>query len=334
MRYVLILLGIWVLPFTADTQLLDLCDFETPVIGVDTFAADFSSTAGFTCNDAVFFPNEYTTDFGGQWLGGWAISSRGDTLTGNESNLFSAITGSGASAINLNQPNAGTSSQYAIGQQEAYILTPGFPYIPSSIAITNTTFTYQTLLMGSDDAKPLGGLDGTDPDFFLLTINGYAEGVETTEEAIEFFLADYRFLDDRLDYIVADWQQVLLFDLGFPDSITFTLTSSDIGEFGINHPPYFAVDNLQMELFTATDEAVESATTLQVFPNPVTDILRVESSFAAQHISIFDNCGRLVKTVAAPSKRAVIPVADLPNGIYFIRTENAEHRRTERFVKL
>jgi hypothetical protein len=61
---------------------------------------------------------------------------------------------------------------------------------------------------------------------------------------VEFYLADYRFADNRDDYILDTWQYVDLTSLGMIKSLEFTLSSSDIGEWGMNTPAYFAIDTL------------------------------------------------------------------------------------------
>ena len=59
-----------------------------------------------------------------------------------------------------------------------------------------------------------------------------------------FYLADYRSTDSAHDYIVDDWTWVDLSGLGTVDRIEFTLSSSDVGSFGMNTPAYFAMDCL------------------------------------------------------------------------------------------
>ncbi len=88
-----------------------------------------------------------------------------------------------------------------------------------------------------------GGPDGTDPDWFLLTVQGWDESDQLLGE-VEFYLADYRFEDSSLDYVVDEWAEVDISSLKDAASLSFKLTSSDVGQFGMNTPAYFAVDNL------------------------------------------------------------------------------------------
>jgi hypothetical protein len=64
---------------------------------------------------------------------------------------------------------------------------------------------------------------------------------------VEFFLADYRFADNGLDYIVDSWEYVELASLGVVKSLEFGLSSSDAGALGMNTPGYFALDTVVPE---------------------------------------------------------------------------------------
>jgi hypothetical protein len=96
---------------------------------------------------------------------------------------------------------------------------------------------------GDSFAKKFGGPTGNDPDFFLLTVQGFGAGGAPTE-TVNFYLADYRFTNTSLDYIVSGWRTVDLTTLGAATRLTFGLSSLDTGPFGMNTPAYFALNNL------------------------------------------------------------------------------------------
>ena len=93
-------------------------------------------------------------------------------------------------------------------------------------------------------AKAFGGADGSDPDYFKLLVWGMAKGEAT--DSVEFYLADYRFDNAAEDYIIKTWQWVDLGSLGKVDSLMFGLESSDNGDWGMNTPAYFCLDNLMV----------------------------------------------------------------------------------------
>ena len=110
---------------------------------------------------------------------------------------------------------------------------------PRLVQLTNCTFTALAIKYGYGYAKKFGGRDGTDPDWFKLTITGFdqANGITGT---IDYFLADFRFDDSAQDYIIDKWEYVDLTSLGIVKRIEFELSSSDAGT-----PLYFCLDNLK-----------------------------------------------------------------------------------------
>jgi hypothetical protein len=110
--------------------------------------------------------------------------------------------------------------------------------------ITNSTYTALSMKYGNQFAKEFGGKTGNDPDWFKLSIWGKLNGNET--DTIDFYLADFRFDDNSKDYIIQTWQWVELSSLGKVDSLMFALSSSDTGQWGMNTPAYFCMDNLRI----------------------------------------------------------------------------------------
>ncbi len=226
--------------------------FEAFNLPVDTFLNNADTAGGYQSGD-VFFPNEFNPDFGGFWASGWAISTMRDDTTSGFGNLYGAITGSGQA-----------STTYAIGQQNAIIRLEGNSVgkVVDSLYITNTTFAHNSMRDGDMFAKKFGGEDGTDPDFFKLEIRKFSEGILDTN-VIEFYLADFRFEADSLDYIVNDWQWIDLSNLGNVDSLQFTMSSSDVGDNGINTPLFFCIDNLQISNLAINIPADENISTFE-----------------------------------------------------------------------
>lgn len=190
-------------------------------------------TGGFTVND-VTFPNTFTVSSWGTSWEGFAYSNTTDTTTPGFDNQYSAYPGSGA----------GGSETYAIsfGSNTISYATPFDFSVGKGLFVTNTTYAALDMLNGSGFSKQFGGDSGDDPDWFMLSVTGSNDGIETGN--MDFYLADYRFTDNSQNYIVDDWTFVNLSSLGEVDSLSFELSSSDNGDFGMNTPAYFALDNL------------------------------------------------------------------------------------------
>ena len=118
------------------------------------------------------------------------------------------------------------------------------PVLVKGFYVNNTTYAALAMLNGDVFAKKFGGANGTDPDWFKLTITGY-NTTSNVAGTVEFYLADYRFADSKDDYVVSDWTWVDLTTLGPGITrLNFAISSSDTGEWGINTPTYFALDDL------------------------------------------------------------------------------------------
>lgn len=210
---------------------------ETPALGAATHQEDWRPAGGFASGGA-FFNNSYDPQWG-TWAG-FALSRETDATTPGFGNQFSAAAGGGAEG----------SAQYAVGFVDSFM-----PFLPAitlptgeavlSLAITNTIYAALSMRDGDFFAKKFGGANGTDADWFLLTITGRDVGLAATGQ-VNFYLADYRFSDPAQDYIVDEWTTVDLSSLGAGTAqVEFTLSSSDNGMFGMNTPAYFAVDNVK-----------------------------------------------------------------------------------------
>ncbi|MCB1097214.1 MAG: DUF4465 domain-containing protein [Verrucomicrobiae bacterium] len=172
----------------------------------------------------------------------WAYSNRTDTVTPGFGNDLSSWAGGGADPVTGGTVAGGT---YGIASgANTWIDLPTTSGAPVSVMVTNTTYAALSMRDGDAFSKKFGGASGADPDFFLLTILG-ENAMGSVTGSIDLYLADYRAADVAGDFIQADWVKVDLTGLGTDVAkLRFDLTSSDAGNFGINTPAFFAVDNL------------------------------------------------------------------------------------------
>lgn len=210
-------------------------NFDSLPVGENGYWNGSDSSGSFTSGGATFH-NSYNTQYG-SWSG-FAYSNHTDTETAGWGNQYSAFTGSGA----------GGSAQYAVasgdsfGAQNTVITLGGLTNLAGlGASFTNTTYAAMSMLEGDFVAKRFGGDDGTEADFFRLSIHGYAGGQSTG--TVEFYLADFRFENSADDYIISNWTFVDLSGLGSVDELRFSFASSDVGDWGINTPAYFAMDD-------------------------------------------------------------------------------------------
>jgi hypothetical protein len=193
---------------------------------------------GFTSRGA-HFSNTFTDFGGGCCWEGWAYSQMSDSSTPGFGNQYSAFPGTGA----------GGSATYGVGYPgssgSAGIATITFASERTldGAYFANTTYAALSMLDGDMFTDPFGGPGGDEPDWLRLTVAGYdAQGGHTGD--VEIYLADYRFADNALDYVLADWLWVDLTALGSVESLDFLISGSDMGDWGLNTPAYFALDGL------------------------------------------------------------------------------------------
>jgi hypothetical protein len=233
------------LAFRAPAQVVDFEDQGLPPNSFANGSANVVppatvSTTPFVSRGASF-NNRYDAAFGGTWAG-WSVSSMTDVTTPGFANQYSAY--------RLPSGGGDGSPTYGVAFQDVF--TPVTPAVdlpagtrPLSVRLTNTTYAALSMRDGDGFAKRFGGPTGNDPDFFRLTVRGF-DAVGTPTGAAEFFLADYRFADNSQDYIVSQWTTLDLTLLGVAARLTFALDSTDNGQFGMNTPAYFALDNLTL----------------------------------------------------------------------------------------
>jgi len=207
-------------------------DFSTLSLAPNSYWNGSNNAGGFTAGGA-FFNNSYYYDstYNYESWTGFAYSNITNTTTTDYTNQYSAITGGGV---------LGAGSNYALGfgsdLNDSFIDLPTANR-PDALVLTNTTYTYYSMLNGDQFAKKF-----TATDWFLLTITGYtgtgATGSQTG--SVNFYLAQ------NLNF-VNTWTNVSLSTLGGnTQSLGFELTSSDNGVYGMNTPAYFALGAVQV----------------------------------------------------------------------------------------
>jgi hypothetical protein len=177
---------------------------------------------------------------------GWSYSRINDSLTPGFTNQWAAITGVDASG-NGNYAIA-TAPVYPPPLPQAYVNLP-LGYRPSSVQVTNTTYAGLAMLQGDAFTTKFGGIDGSEPDFFKVIFTGFdsLNAAGTVTGTADFYLADYRFANNALDYVVNQWTLFDLGPLGQPRSIGIQFDGSDRDPtFGLNTPAYVALDNLTL----------------------------------------------------------------------------------------
>ena len=120
---------------------------------------------------------------------------------------------------------------------------------------------------------------------------------------------------------------------------------------GYNNETYFAfyafsdtsgvdndlfIDNFQITATSLSDTAGvedESLVTLNVYPNPASDVLNISAQNTINTVEIFNVLGQKVITMQVENTSAEINVSNLNAGIYLIKYEINNSISTKKFVK-
>jgi hypothetical protein len=217
-------------------------DFESFSLSENSYWNGSDGSGQFNSGDFVFW-NSYDQMYG-SWSG-FAYSNQQDRTTAGYANQYSVFTGSGYQSETFALASVYGDVGLKLASEEASVLTGFF--------VANTTYAALSMKEGDFFGKKFGGITGDDADWFMLTIKGYTDGNEVSTE-VEVYLADFRFVDNAQDYILDHWRWVDLRPLGEVDSLSFFLSSSDEGMYGMNTPAYFAMDELNKAYYAPSAE--------------------------------------------------------------------------------
>jgi len=286
-----------------------ISDFESFSVNASGINNGSDNSGGFQ-NSGILFPNYYNNEF--MYWTGFAISTKTDTTTIGFTNQYSSFSGSSFSGtkfgIGFASPPISLKNSETIVQKKL-----------RSFRYTNNTYAALSMRNGDAFSKKFGGVSGNDPDYFKLKVLNYFNGVVT--DTVSFYLADFRFLDNSQDYIVKNWQFAQTNFVNPFDSIQFELTSSDNGQFGMNTPAYFCLDDVFTELETSVSERVNPI--IQISPNPAKEAFRIVSDVPVTAYSILSMDGRkIIHHQMQPGTEAIVSLTDINPGMYFLVTDS------------
>ncbi|MCQ2069313.1 MAG: DUF4465 domain-containing protein [Bacteroidaceae bacterium] len=199
-------------------------------------ATDTTNKAGYYFRkDIIIDPFSLVHSFSSWGFAmGFTYTSGTDKTTPGYMNL-SAITGKGVKTNAYFTVNTG-GAMYGLPAEISF--KDGKAYNVKECYVTNSTYAYLAIKNHDDGNGEYTMIkEWTKDDKFTLTITGY-NGREKTA-SVEFVLAN------GTD-IVDSWQQVDLSKLGTVTKIDFSLTSTDNGQWGMNTPSYFCLDQLKV----------------------------------------------------------------------------------------
>lgn len=256
MKKIYILTAASFLTFAANAQTVSTADFEnlTYAEGLD-YETGENLEGKFKSGEFYFINNSSMMDYGGYSyfnMDGFCYSKRTEKTYSADSystDQFNNQIGTGA------EDSEGFAVSFSMG---ASTITADYTFKPQSCFITNNAYVLSSIMNGDAYARRFNY-----DDKFVLTIKGYKDELETASIDVELA---------SKGSIIFQWVPVDLSALGEVDKVDFSLSSTDTGDYGMNTPAYFCLDNFTAEL-TDTPTSITKAATRSSEDKQLYDLL-------------------------------------------------------------
>ena len=191
-------------------------------------AAQQSYLAFTTDTTALLASGNYelsqTVAYGGTYVTGAVVTNITDTTFKDYTDAYKSIAGGAKGGKN-----------YVVWYEDGLsgnAIKLKTPAVVPGMYVCNNVYAYNSITKGDAIAgDPFG-----DDDWFMLSIGGMLDG-KMVNTQVDFYLAKGK-------NVVTDWTYVDLSQLGKVDAIFFTLSGSKTGDWGLNTPTYFCIDDL------------------------------------------------------------------------------------------
>lgn len=274
--------------------------------------SDLSEQFGDT--ETVFY-NSYNADWS-SWQG---FSYAFDTITVDKQFMSTPVTANSGSVFGIGF----VASDWMSGTYDNIPIKCSFtsPVLISSVFVSNSQYTSDVIINGIPDWGISGFAEG---DWFKIIIEGKNAG--ESKGFVEYYLADYR---DGASFVLDYWNQIDLSSLGAVDTLKFNLQSSDTGEYGMNTPAYFCIDDLTYYQYTGVEDI---KTQINIYPNPADNFISIQSEEKTT-IVISDMSGKIIFSKKNCSKLELIDISKLSSGIYIVKSIMKDKILSEKFIK-
>lgn len=206
---------------TAMSAQLQVATFEDVTIGAPESVLHLTET-GAIKSGSFSFTQEVDMSWGYALYYGNLPSNKSDNVFVSYLDAEKSASGGAYEGENFNVWTASYGGTNGITLEEAAVV-PGF-------FINNSAYAVNSMCNGDGYAKKFGK-----DDWFRLAIGAMRNGEGIYSTVYVDLAANGEYIDK--------WTYVDLTEFGKVDAIFFTLTSSDNGDYGMNTPAYFCMDN-------------------------------------------------------------------------------------------
>lgn len=318
-----------------DVVTLDLTQATTEL----TFDADNGAWTGTFDDDAATIDSQVFSFVHGSmsdWQTWWGFtasnsadnSRRDDTITYQYSNMAQGgivLNDDGTVALDDDgTPTVSPDVPYLVAYYSSYMaarpvdmaFNDGREYEAVGVYVNLNSYPYYSIEQGDGYCRPFHNGDS-----FSLTVHGVA--ADESERTVEVPLASFANGDITIN---RGWKYVDLTSLGSVNELYFTMTTTDVGDWGPNTPLYFCLDKLMVKPVADAPAAIAAVgydRDAAISYDRATATVSVQGAgFAA----IYDTAGRQVTAtdaIDAAAKSAILSIASLPAGVYIVKAGNS-----------
>lgn len=152
-------------------------------------------------------------------------------------------------------------------------------------------------------------------EFYMhLIVRMYDEQMEMIDSVI-FPLADYT---GSTGYILEDWEAIDFSEIEENIAmLTFDLVGNDMGQYGLNTPAYFALDEIVFSEIEEEEDPISvhelDANIVKMYPNPTSDYLYFSEE--VYHVTVVNAIGQVMIEMESTKE---LSLKELKAGIYYI----------------
>ncbi len=254
-------------------------EYNTENIMDSTYSEDYSYMFIYTNDFDIMLSHLISgSSYGGTSWDGFTLSKK-NTDTGNQFECVAkgGIEGEGTPFV------VGYYSEYYANNNTDGYTTSNFiefseDYYPKEVYICQSSRTLQSMMNGDSYARKF-----TDKDTLALIITGINNMYEEVGKSVVYYLA----VDGKFNQ---GWEKVDLSALDACNGLSFRMTSTDKGEWGINTPTYFALDGLTISTEKIETGIRNTATTITATKRLVNGELLIE-----RNGNCYNAAGQLMK---------------------------------------
>jgi hypothetical protein len=126
---------------------------------------------------------------------------------------------------------------------------------------------------------------------------------------------------------------------GDPETVTFNIVNGETYFINVGHwnptDDFFEGPFQINAQFTSNTAAVsnETISDLEIYPNPVTNIINIKAQNNIDKISVFNQIGRLIKVLSPNNKTIQADLSNLTSGIYILKINSDNKIITKKIIK-